>query len=119
MPVRCETCGEEALTDTARFCIGCGATLPELPPEMVLAELVDLPPQPTPDPAPPRPTPPPPPVSSPPPPPSPAPAPAPPKPRPPHPAQPMRDLSPAVPLSLVIAGVVGLLALLLILLLAA
>src|SRR5689334_19451333 len=148
MPARCPTCGEEALTETARFCVGCGEALPELDPFDVLTEMVDdLPPapplstavrpdEPAPEPVappPPRPAPapqaPPPradtptfeprpapsrsaPLQSTPPPPS---APQAPTPRPPRlPTQqvPMRDLSPIVPLPLVVAGVVGLLALL-------
>ena len=107
MPARCGSCGEEALTETARFCIGCGAALPEVDPGEVVAELVQSappePPPPTPHlsgaqpQTPPR-------VAS----------------RPPRLAPPQpRDLSPLVPLPLVVAGVIGILALLLILLLAA
>jgi hypothetical protein len=155
MPARCPTCGEEALTETAQFCIGCGGPLPESDVDAALAELADslpdpfvLDPEPAPDDAPqlhlpelraePDPPPPPPPTPVPP-----RPAPLPPRedtpsfdpqpvpsrsatppPTPQQPPrvaryQPMRDTSPIVPLPLVVAGVVGLLALLLILLLAA
>jgi hypothetical protein len=160
MPARCPTCGEEALTETAQFCIGCGGPLPESDVDAALAELADsLPdpfgsdrdPEPVSDDAPQlhlpelRAEPEPPPPASAPPPPAPRPAPLPPRddtpafdPRPvpsrsatpppvPTPQQPprmaryepMRDTSPIVPLPLVVAGIVGLLALLLILLLAA
>lgn len=131
MPARCEHCGEEALTDTARFCVGCGAPLPELDPHEVLAELdqaaprepppvLHLPETAPPEAQPavaPRPQPPAPQVDTP----SFAARPSPPRLTAPRPAQlpPMRDLSPVVPLSLVVAGLIGLLALLLILLLAA
>lgn len=30
VPATCPTCGEEALTDNARFCVGCGGPLPEV-----------------------------------------------------------------------------------------
>jgi hypothetical protein len=156
MPARCPTCGEEALTETARFCIGCGGALPEQEPGVVLQELAET--EPDPEPAPPTrrivddapalhlpqtpspssaPSAPPPrredtPAFTPRPAPSraePAPPPRPPvvrtstshQPahRPPQFPPPLRDTSPIVPLPLVVAGVVGLLALLLILLLAA
>lgn len=104
MPARCEQCGEEALTDTARFCVGCGAALPALDPREAQAERA-----PEPSPSPPRPTP------------------TAPRPTPTAPARaprapdlpPLRDTSPAVPPSVVVAGVICLLALLLVLLLAA
>lgn len=149
MPARCPTCGEEALTETARFCIGCGGPLPEADIDTVLAELADavvadpepddnpalqLPqlraepePEPAPPPTPPREDVP---AFTPRPVPSRAaapaarpPAPASPPAKTPHhrqpPFPPLRDSAPIVPLPLVVAGVIGVLALLLILLLAA
>src|SRR5690606_37427695 len=41
MPATCPTCGEEALTETARFCVGCGGPLPEPDIGTMLAELAD------------------------------------------------------------------------------
>lgn len=133
MPARCDSCGEEALTDPARFCIGCGAALPEVDPRGAVVEHAQRAPQ-EPPPvlhlpsvtAPPEtPTRPvsrvdvpalaPRPVSSR----SAPPQPAAPRPQRPPPPPPLRDVAPDVPLSLVVAGVIGLLALLLILLLAA
>jgi hypothetical protein len=111
MPARCDSCGEEALTETARFCIGCGGALAAVGPQDVPVERAHAAPS----------EPPPvlhPPIAEPPPP-RPPPPPAPPvAPRPPPPPPPLRDLSPDVPLAFVVAGVIGLLALLLILLLA-
>jgi hypothetical protein len=51
MPARCTTCGEQALTDDAQFCVGCGAAL-----EPVAVPVVEIAPEP-PSPEPPSPTP--------------------------------------------------------------
>ena len=40
MPAVCEQCGEEALTDSARFCVGCGALL--VPVEVDEVEVGDV-----------------------------------------------------------------------------
>lgn len=152
MAARCPTCGEEALTETARFCIGCGGAIPEQEPHVVVSEMLAAEPAPPVEPGPElhlpewtEPVPPPPPAPQ-----APLLTPQPkpqpvrddtprfdPQPSPPRTAEPsvpppsrkrpprlapmptMRDTSPIVPLPLVLAGVIGLLALLLILLLAA
>ena len=145
MAARCPTCGEEALTETARFCIGCGGAIPEQEPHVVVSEMLAAEPAPPVEPRPElhlpewtEPVPPPPPA--PPTPPQPVrddttrfdPRPSPPRTAEPTVPQPtrarpprmapmpmVRDTSPIVPLPLVLAGVIGLLALLLILLIAA
>lgn len=35
---RCPTCGEQALSDDARFCVGCGSPLPEAPQDLAAEE---------------------------------------------------------------------------------
>lgn len=139
MPARCGTCGEEALTAPARFCVGCGARLREPDIDAIGADPGEevgreREPEPAPDSAPLHPA-------------HPldtqSPSPAPPQddtpqfdpkpvparaaaagPAPPEEPRPLafprpQDTSPIVPVPLVVAGVIGLLALLLILLLAA
>lgn len=144
MSVRCPTCGEVAYEDDARFCVGCGGSLagalpvepppvvePEPEPEPVVEPPPVVEPEPAPGPAPaPEPVttrrrpptgpfidappasaaqrPPPPPAASPPPPPT-----AFPELRPKEPVK----LPPLVPTWMVIAGVLGIVALLVVLLL--